>query len=267
MTEELVVVNAMTPQAWNVICGRVADEMKEHVARFVTPLSRGTPSTVALEGTGTYITRAGARELLTCEHVLERGDVDHRFHGRNEVYACPGPWRQAAHPKDVAITPVAETVWNCALHGAGVVPVERFASAHSLADPAELLFFGGYAGENAHYAFGEHAANRSGYCSQEKRDTGDAEIFEIFWEPEHTSFTPGTSTEARVEMRYDDPQGFSGSLVWNTRYLEITSAGREWSPDDAVVTGLLRRWDLETKTLLVWRVEHLNGWLANHPPV
>lgn len=53
----------------------------------------------------------------------------------------------------------------------------------------------------------------------------------------------------------------SGSLVWNTRYLETRESGRNWSPDDAVVTGLLRRWDEKTKTLLVYRVEHVRTWL------
>ena len=62
-------------------------------------------------------------------------------------------------------------------------------------------------------------------------------------------------------LKFENACGFSGSLVWNTRYLEVTRQNLEWSPEDAVVTGLLRRWDQETKTLLVWRVEHLRMWL------
>ncbi|MBA8845725.1 hypothetical protein FHW02_003811 [Ochrobactrum sp. RH1CCR137] len=67
--------------------------------------------------------------------------------------------------------------------------------------------------------------------------------------------------QARRAMMAQDSGGFSGSLVWNTRYLECVSAGREWKPEQAVVTGLLRRWDTSTKTLLAWRVEHLRAWL------
>jgi hypothetical protein len=83
----------------------------------------------------------------------------------------------------------------------------------------------------------------------------------MFWEPEEIEFTTGTKEEVRRAVRAEDSGGFSGSIVWNTRYLECKSAGREWTPDQAVVTGLLRRWDTTTKSLLVWRVEHLRAWL------
>jgi hypothetical protein len=32
------------------------------------------------------------------------------------------------------------------------------------------------------------------------------------------------------EMRFEDARGFSGSLVFNTRYIETVAAGGEWSP-------------------------------------
>ena len=55
----------------------------------------------------------------------------------------------------------------------------------------------------------------------------------------------------------------SGSLVWNTKFLEVTQTGETWDPErHAVVTGMLRRWDQDTSSLLVWRVEHLLNWLG-----
>jgi len=63
-------------------------------------------------------------------------------------------------------------------------------------------------------------------------------------------------------VRFENPAGLSGSLVWNTRYCEANRNGAVWNPEDAVVTGLLRRWDTETKTLLVLRVEQLREWLC-----
>lgn len=131
---------------------------------------------------------------------------------------------------------------------------------HQIAQQEELLFFRGFAGENAPYAFGVHQAIASGYCSQEKfvETPQDRSIFEMFWEPGEIRFTSDTAEEA---VKAQDAGGFSGSLVWNTKYLKCRNAGREWVPDQAVVTGLLRRWDTATKTLLVWRVEHLRAWL------
>ena len=131
-----------------------------------------------------------------------------------------------------------------------------------MADQTEILFFRGYAFENSHYGFGVHEANGSGYCSQEKVvSQPDPQIFEMFWEPEKTEFTEGAPAEVRENVKYNNPEGFSGSLVWNTRLMEVEAAGRRWSPDDAVVTGLLRRWDPNTKTLLVLRIEHLRTWI------
>ena len=109
-----------------------------------------------------------------------------------------------------------------------------------------------------------HQTNGTGYCSQEKANTGDKEIFELFWEPDKTEVSSQTLPEASAEMKFEVAGGFSGSLVWNTRYLEVSRQGCQWSPEDAVVTGLLRRWDQDTKTLLVWRVEHLRSWIETN---
>jgi hypothetical protein len=72
------------------------------------------------------------------------------------------------------------------------------------------------------------------------------------------------SADIRSEIKFDNAEGFSGSLVWNTRYLEALAAGRNWTPNDAVVTGLVRRWDTATKTLLIYRVEHVRAWLDQY---
>jgi hypothetical protein len=136
---------------------------------------------------------------------------------------------------------------------------------HGLTDPAELLFFRGYTGENAHYGFNVLEANSQCYCSQERLvNPPDASIFEILWEPDKTEFTEGTSAESRANIKFENPEGFSGSLVWNTRYLERTMAGEAWQPEDAIVTGLLRRFDPETKTLLALRAEHPRDWINAH---
>ena len=79
--------------------------------------------------------------------------------------------------------------------------------------------------------------------------------------PEETWITSGTSDEVRCRVKYNNPAGFSGSLVWNTRFVELGCDFQKWCPNEAVVTGLLRRFDEDTNTLLVWRVEHLHGWL------
>jgi hypothetical protein len=117
------------------------------------------------------------------------------------------------------------------------------------------------AGENAYIsAFGADVT-LTAYCSQEKEGTGDAHIFEVLLSPRNATVTTGTDAAVRGRFKYDDPAVFSGSLIWNTRFVELGCNISNWSPSDAVITGLLRRYDSDTGTLLVWRVEHLLTWL------
>jgi hypothetical protein len=125
--------------------------------------------------------------------------------------------------------------------------------------PRELLFFRGIAAENAPYLGADVVL--TGYCSQEKEHPGDAKIFEILWDPREIVLTTGTEGEVRNRVKHDHPAGFSGSLVWNTRFVEQGCNLSSWKPDDAVVTGLLHRYDANTRTLLAWRIEHLLDWL------
>lgn len=255
----------MTPAQWMAINNSVTDAMLAHTRPFGTPLGTATDTSVRLVGSGAYMTREDRHLLLTCEHVAREQPIHYRFHGSEDVFEHREAWTMDRHPIDAAFATIGDTAWAACAHRAATIPYGRFARVHQIVEPAELLFFRGYAGENARYAFGVHETNATGCCTQEKKGTGDAQIFELFWEPQNTKFTSGTPSEAQAAMKLDDARGFSGSLVWNTRYLEVTNAGGTWSPDDAVVTGLLRRWDQQTRTLLVWRVEHLRHWLDSNP--
>jgi len=164
---------------------------------------------------------------------------------------------------DIAYHQVASSAWSATAHRAVAIPFDRFAAEHRLDRPEELIFLMGFAGENSHYGFGQHDAYGSGYLSQQKPAVG-TDIFEMLWVPGAARFATGTSDQAKANMAVNDARGFSGSLAWNTRYLEVISQGGQWTPLNAVVTGLVRRWDPDTQTLLVWRVEHVRAWLEGH---
>ena len=251
----------MTPQQWKTICDKVADDMLAHTRPFVTPLGTATERDVRLVGTGSYVSREPRRILLTCEHVARVQPMHYRFHGSDHVFEHLGPWTMEKYPIDAAFASISDQAWEACSHQAQFIPYQRFALRHAPADRAEILFFRGFSGENARYAFDMHQTNGTGYATQEKESSGDDQIFELFWEPENIELTSKTSPEAVNEMKFEEAGGFSGSLVWNTRYVELTRQGAAWTPKDAVVTGLLRRWDKDTRTLLAWRVEHLRAWL------
>jgi hypothetical protein len=255
----------MTPKQWKALCAQVTDAMKAATRPFVTPLiheASGEPTRI---GSAAYVelTSDGV-SLITCEHVARYQNQRHLPFGRKRPVPLTGTACTDRLPLDVASIRLNGQSWQDQSSKARALPWARFAQKHAPADD-EILFFYGLAGENSYSFYGKFSNIMTGYCTQEKRNTGDDDIFEMFWEPENTSLSPQTSSKIKQDFKYDDAQGFSGSLVWNTRFVEKGSDINRWSPADALVTGLLRRWDPATRTLLVWRVEHLRKWLAARP--
>jgi hypothetical protein len=176
----------MTPEQWKQINDDVTEAMKGFTRAFVTPLGTETSQgEVRLVGTGNYVLNDEKRILLTCEHVARVQPMHYRFLGNDTVLEYVGPsWRMDPHPIDAAQAPISDSAWSAVAHQAVAVPVGKFAQKHQISQQAELLFFRGFAGENEHYAFCVHQTNGSGYCSQETAGTGNAQIFEVFWEPD-----------------------------------------------------------------------------------
>ena len=251
----------MTPDEWKRTCDFVTEKMLLYTRPFVTPISTSNDINIRLVGSGSYVMVGNRRILITCKHVVDVIPVEYRFHDYESVFRYLSPF--ITDPKtDTAFAQVTDGQWNSVNHCSALIPYERFALTHHVVCNYELLFFSGFAGENSHYGFGYHEVNASGYCSQEKVvDKPDPKMFEIFWEPDKIEYTEAVTAETRRNMSHNNPHGFSGSLVWSTRYIEVTSAGRKWSPDDAVVTGLLYRFDDRTKTLLALRVEYLRDFI------
>ncbi|MCK1328624.1 hypothetical protein IVB57_09495 [Bradyrhizobium sp. CW9] len=257
----------MTTVDWLPVIEEVLEAMRTHTLPLVTPLSKDRPdlNKVALLGTGSYVMLGGYRIILTCEHVARHGKVNCGLHGDSEAFGYRGRWFMDPEPVDLALAAVNDSMWLKNPHQAEAIPIERFAQRHAICDPAELLFFLGFAGENSNYGFGVFSPTGSAHLSQEKTRTGDESFFEMYWQPKDTQYSADTTDEERRLAKSEDARGFSGSLVWNTRYLEVTQAGGVWTPADAVVTGMVQRWDIASQTLLVYRVEHIRKWLQEDP--
>ncbi|PZO47634.1 MAG: hypothetical protein DCF16_17475 [Alphaproteobacteria bacterium] len=254
-------------EKWKELCNAVTEQMEAFTKPFVTPLIHELDGSEALIGSGAYIDfsdgKVGGATLLTCEHVARHQPQQHRPDGAKKLILVSGEVFSDTDC-DASTTKISENTWQAQVLQSQRVVMSKFSTTHAPAK-AELLFFHGLAGENAYVGFGGLDDIMTGYCSQEKADSGDDEIFEILWQPLEAQVTEGTSVDEKERLRYDDPKGFSGSLVWNTRFVELGADLSRWRPTDAVVTGLLRRWDTSTKTLLVWRVEHVLAWLASRP--
>jgi hypothetical protein len=57
------------------------------------------------------------------------------------------------------------------------------------------------------------------------------------------------------------PDGFSGSLVWNTRFVEREQNSQPWNVDCAQVTGLVWLWVPDAASLVATRVEYVRSFL------
>jgi hypothetical protein len=162
---------------WAGLCDRVTDLMKFHTRPFVSIMA------AAEIGTGTFIERHGV-SILTCAHVAAFEPHAHYVDEFGSTQVRPGIW--CSEPKDAvdaAFAPIHADQWRQVAARAHPLSMSRFAERHSPVT-GELLFFRGIAGENAAYIgpFGG-AVIISGYCSQEKKDATDANIFEMLWEP------------------------------------------------------------------------------------
>jgi hypothetical protein len=266
----------MTKAQWDARSGLVADAMKVFTRPFVTPLIHEPPHPTECAdheqgeaphmrdappviGTGSYIEREKIN-IITCEHVARHRPLSHQFFNNPKLVPAPDPCRIDPDPVDAALIPIDTGTWNSIPHVARPISMSKFAPRHQPVQD-ELLFFRGIAGENIYVGFGGVDSIMSGYCSQEKHSSGNHTIFEILWNPQQSALTPGTDPEAKARVKYDNPKGFSGSLVWNTKFVELGCNINAWQPDGAVITGLVQRWGRSTGTLSAWRVEHLLAWL------
>jgi hypothetical protein len=204
--------------------------MKVFTRPFITILASPAGAQARI-GTGTFVNLDGVK-VLTCEHV-SRLNPSARFiddtGSTTEVQV--GAWRAEADVRiDAAVAPIDEQAWSRIAGKAQSIPLSKFAQRHTDVQN-EVLFFRGISGENAHYlsGFGDDVTF-TGYCSQEKKNTGDANEFEILWGRSRAEVTSGTEDQTRKRFKYEDPAGFSGSLVWNSRFVQFGCDLSKWHP-------------------------------------
>jgi hypothetical protein len=157
---------------------------------------------------------------------------------------------------------IGDSIWSglpaLQPHQAAAVPPDRIALAHTPVEN-ELMFFRGYAGENSKLFFKTLLSTATSYLTREAplpQKWGDSRFhFALHYPPEKaTALDPGFNLPI--------PKGFSGSLVWNTRYVECVTRDIPWSPGQAQVTGIVWGWPSSTSCVLCTRVEHLRSFLV-----
>jgi hypothetical protein len=138
-----------------------------------------------------------------------------------------------------------------------VIPQTKLALAHRPVEN-ELLFFKGYAGEGSKFLYNTLLSNATSYTAKEvpvPPEWGNERFhFAIDYRPDLAlSLNPGYGLP--------QPRGFSGSLVWNTHYVDSVTQGFPWKPEYAEVTGIVWGWPSSAACILATRIEYVRSFL------
>lgn len=253
------------------LCAEVANAMKEFAMPYVTPISKVLSDQEGEHlGTGTYLDMSGTNYLITNEHVashLKTSQLGHQFDQDENVYRITGPFKAKEYPTDAALSPIKPEVWSKHAHASRGVPCEKVALKH---DPVqhELLFMMGFSGERSKFLALHDALHSiaSPYLTQEiPLELLEKEPPED-WRSEYhfcLNYKPDLATTVGRGYGLPKPPGFSGSLIWDTRRILCLRQGSTWTPDCAVITGIVWGWPSKSACLVATRIEHVREFIRD----
>lgn len=243
-------------QIWAQGCQAVTSAMTSYTKPFITPIS--SPSLYQAnfgthEGTGNYIELAGQKFLVTNEHVISHNQQAGKaimLHGNPSYFAISNFFSHPA-PFDVSLTHVSSQIWNnITPNQAATVPEADIALNHG-DNFEEIFFIQGFPGQFSLSMPGQITTQPVALATQQLPCPQTSNLhFCVNFNP---TALPGTSSS------FSNPKGMSGSLVWNTQYFECLTAGKTWTPDQAVVTGLAYLWHEENNLLECIRIEYVRS--------
>lgn len=259
----------MNSEEWEQRCTDVKNEMMAHVSNFVTPISMSEEQGSGVAwGSGGYLGDGENSWLITASHVFSdapKGAVLAHLPRPGEEYVAINAHPDLARwPVDVAAVRVARLPVNSEKK---FIPKNRLAQRYSAVE-SELLFWIGFPGFNlARHdplvadkrrgsMFGELQLPALGMLSQSVQ--GDGLTHQAFDQNKHIEIMyPNAARKAAGEPEVSLPhaKGMSGSILWNTRYVEMQMAKRNWSPLDSVVCGVVWGALEDPEVILATRIE------------
>jgi len=248
-------------------------QLPNFIDPFISAISRIRPDDQRTppgdhHGTGSFFFLEDTRMLITCEHVANVSaniTLGMTQYGAEHALSIPGVFAVSEYPVDVAAIHIPDKNWNRVPHTAKCVESNMLSRKHEPVE-GEYLYVYGFPGDDAAVGFGQHSHRGLAVFSHEiefSSITVDEEPkpiepyhFLIPYNPEHAKLLEGSNS---VLSR---AAGMSGSLVWNTRYVEVSSQGGKWKPEDARVTGILWGHSSKAGVLVATKIEYLRNFLS-----
>lgn len=236
----LYVVKKRMGDSWLETQATVCTAMADYTHPFVVAIQRVISNDLGEPcGTGSYLRLRGHTYILTNDHVarhMTTGGLSHQPRADDFAHRFVHPFLSVGPPVDAAISRIDDESWNSATKKA--IPASRVAQAHNTVEH-ELLFLQGYPGERTRWsAFANGPIARAvPYLTQEAplpHGLDPRVYFALHYSPEHATPVKGSGPPLPI------PRGFSGSLVWDTRFGALR--GENWNPGHATVTGLVCMW-------------------------
>ncbi len=243
----------MTREEWEYLCASVKDHMVAHLQQFLTPISMSEEAGSGVAwGSGGYLEANEGTWLITASHVFSDAPSGARLAHLpvpgDDYVAITDPPELAKWPVDAAAERIAPIP---ASSNTKAVPKDLLSDCYSAVD-GELLFWVGFPG----YKLERHDPilpdRRRSTLFGELPTLGLPMLSQALQgeDPQHAAFDrdqhvaihyPSAAKRAPEEpaTALPHPKGMSGSLLWNTRFVEATSAGLEWSPASANVCGVI----------------------------
>ena len=247
-----------TEAEWPAVVREVSAQMSGLVEKYTTPISKVISDEEGQHcGSGSYCELLGRHLLLSSEHVA-RERLTHslapKFFGDDHYFVLRNHFIALGAPNDVALARVDDDEWNRFPHAASAISAGQFAQSHTSTE-GELLFIAGYSGELSRFSFGVLVTPGTPYLARECPLPNDSRCNSAFHFA--LNYNPGKATSIDGSSRgLPLPPGFSGTLVWNTRVVEMKARVEPGTPDAARVTGIVWGWPSDT-SLLATKVEHM----------
>ncbi|MBF5037955.1 hypothetical protein INP77_00470 [Methylophilus sp. 13] len=113
--------------------------------------------------------------------------------------------------------------------------------------------------DNSRFSFGGMVSEGTCYIGRETpcpmhKDVDPSFHFAIEYLPDRMEILDSDRPAPR-------PNGFSGSIVWDTGFVRCHQEGLEWNPNMAKVTGVVWGWPSSHGVIVATKIEHIHPFL------
>ena len=250
-----------TEDEWIAAIPAMVREMTTYLAHRRAPVFEDHGDYGTGWGSGSFLQLGTRVFILTNEHVAtaraEKRTLTSQLRGKEDIWRIDGNHVELPAPYDLALLPVPDLIWS-ATHSSTPIDVGQIAIAHQPVE-GELLAFTGFAGDRVRFHFDHLLSEATCYVAREVGLPADPRLdgrfhFGIDYRPDLAEQVVGS---AGLPL----PPGLSGSTVWNTNFVAAKMAGQMWTPDLAVVTGVVWGWPSDHGSIVATRAEYVRSFL------